>query len=1152
MTKKTYTTEISIFAITVGCLVLLGWRLDIDFLKGAVWQLPVISPVAAFLFILAGISLFLLKSQPVQGWQQTLGRASGLSVAVVSGLVMADYAFMLKGAPHDFLTTWLTGFSADTTKTSLYAATGFLLLGAALFLLDFITRRGHYPAQWLALGAVLIELFTITAFSYGVVLMDHTFHSPVKPHTGIMIILLGWGILSARRLPQSVITLLANPTPGGLILRRMLPFVVLGPMVLGWFKLWGQHAGLFTESSGEALIALIGVSLLTALLWRVAKKLNVLDIQQKETASLLNSTLETAPDGIIVCNDKHQILFINEQTEKMFGYTRDELLGHSVAVLIPEPLRAVHTGYQQNYIIQQPETRSMGQGLDIVGRRKDGSQFPVEIALSPHQHQGQLIVTATVRDVSERQQSKEALERQQRALAMLSSGNRTLLHSAEDDEIQLLQAMCQVVIKVGGFRMAWVGYKVDDEQKSVRVIAQAGFEQGYLEHAVITWAENERGQGSTGRAVCTGQIQIAKDFATDPRMAPWREDALKHGYRASIALPLKDKDTVFGALSVYSEVLDVFDDMEVSILDEMAADLSFGIITLRNNVARKKAERDLKASYSMLESTLESTADGIVVTSLTGNILKYNQRFKDVWRLPTTTDAISKCDQLVELVHGQLSDAHGFIERTHDMYEMPAAAFKDVIELKDGRVIERIGHPHYMDGEIVGRVCSLRDITEQRKHESQLTYLANHDALTGLPNRNLLSDRLHQAIAYASRLDDKIALLFIDLDRFKLINDSLGHDFGDYVLIELAKRISECLRDEDTVSRMGGDEFVILLPGLKREEYVVAVAHKLLETIARPCLINDRELLLEASIGVALYPRDGNDVGTLLKHADAAMYRAKDHGGNAFKFYKDELDAQVSRHFEIAGQLQNAIERNEFQMYYQPQFDLEQGKVTGAEALIRWQHPTMGMISPFEFIPIAEESNMVLKIGEWVAENVIRQCKAWQSEGLPLLSVAINISARQFDHSDIPRILSDLITRYDLNPALFTLELELTEGMLMKHPEHVIQTLNKLKAMNFDISIDDFGTGYSSLAYLKRFPIDKLKIDRSFVKDIPDDLDDVAIASAIIMMAHELGMKVVAEGVETEAQFALLKARGCDVIQGYLTGYPMTAQEFEALLRSGN
>jgi diguanylate cyclase (GGDEF)-like protein/PAS domain S-box-containing protein len=980
--------------------------------------------------------------------------------------------------------------------------------------------------------------------------MDHTLHSPVKPHTGIMIILLGLGILSARRLPQSVITLLANPTPGGLILKRIMPFVVLGPMVLGWFKLWGQHAGLFTESSGEALISLIGISLFTALLWRVARKLNALEIQRIETETLLKSTLETAPDSIIVCNDKHQILFINEQTEKMFGYTRDELLGHSVEVLIPVPLRAAHTRHQQNYI-QQPKIRSMGLGLDIMGRRKDGSQFPVEIALSPHQHQGQLIVTAAVRDVSERQQSKEALERQKRALAMLSSGNRTLLHSAEGDEIQLLQAMCQVVIEVGGFRMAWVGYKVDDEQKSVRVIAQAGFEQGYLEHAAISWGENERGQGPVGRAVRTGQMQIAKDIITDPYLTPWRENALKHGYRSIIALPLKDKDILFGVLSIYSEV-DVFDDMEVSILDEMAADLSFGILTLRNSVLRKKAERDLKASYAMLESTLESSADGIVVTSLTGNILKYNQRFKDIWRLPITTDEISKCSRLVELVHGQLSDAHDFIERTHDMYEVPAAAFKDIIELKDGRVIELIGHPQYMDGEIVGRVCSLHDITEQRQHESQLTYLANHDALTGLPNRNLLSDRLHQAIAYTSRLDEKIALLFIDLDRFKLINDSLGHDFGDHVLIELAKRLSECLRDGDTVSRMGGDEFVILLPGVECKGDVVAVAQKLLEIIARPCLISDRELVLEASIGVALCPQDGNDVGILLKHADTAMYRAKDHGGNTFKFYNDGLDEQVSRHFEIAGQLQHAIERNEFLVYYQPQFDLKQGKTTGAEALIRWQHPTMGMISPFEFIPIAEESNMILKIGEWVAENVIRQCKAWLSEGLPLGNIAINISARQLDHSDIPQILSALMTRYDLDLALFTLELELTEGVLMKHPEQVIQTLSILKAMNFDISIDDFGTGYSSLAYLKRFPIDKLKIDRSFVKDTPDDLDDVAIASAIIMMAHELGIKVVAEGVETEAQFNLLKSKGCDVIQGYLTGRPMTAQAFEALLRSGD
>jgi diguanylate cyclase (GGDEF)-like protein len=699
--------------------------------------------------------------------------------------------------------------------------------------------------------------------------------------------------------------------------------------------------------------------------------------------------------------------------------------------------------------------------------------------------------------------------------------------------------------------MAWVGYKVDDEQKSVRSVAQAGFEQGYLERAAISWGENERGQGPTGLAIRTGQTQLAKNISTDPRLSPWREDALKHSYSSSIALPLKDKKEVLGALTIYSDEPDAFDEMEVTILDEMAADLSFGIVTLRNNIARAKAEGDLKASYAMLESTLEATADGIVVTSLTGDIIKYNQRFADIWNLPSPMGEFGNCDQLVGHVCTQVSDTSGFIERTHGMYEAPLAAFEDEFELKDGRIIQRIAQPHYMDGEVVGRVCSLRDITEQRKHESQLTYLANHDALTGLPNRNLLNDRLGQAIAYASRSKEQIALLFLDLDRFKLINDGLGHDFGDHVLIELAKRIPESLRNEDTVARMGGDEFVILLPGLKRAKDVAAVALKILNAIASPCSINGRELLLEASIGIALYPQDGDDAGTLLRHADAAMYSAKDHGGNSFKFYKDGIDVQVNRHLEIAGQLQMAIERNELMVYYQPQFDLERGRVTGAEALIRWQHPTMGMVSPVEFIPIAEESNLILKIGEWVAETVIKQCKAWQSEGLPLSSVAINIAARQFDYSDLPNILSTLINKYDLNSASLTLELELTEGMLMKHPEQVIQTLNELKAMNFSISIDDFGTGYSSLAYLKRFPINKLKIDRSFIKDTPDDLDDVAIASAIIVMAHELGMKVVAEGVETEAQLALLKTRGCDVIQGYLTGRPMTAQEFEALLKSG-
>lgn len=362
------------------------------------WQLPAISPIAAFSFILAGISLHLLKSQPAQGWQLTLARASGLTVAIVGSIALTDYAFMPIRSLHDLITIWLIGFADDVTKTSPYAGAGLLLIGAALFLLDFTSRRGHYLAQWLALGAILIELFIITAFSYGIAPMDYIFHSPVKPHTGIMIMLLSYGILSARNLPQGIMTLLTNPSPGGLVLRRLLPFVVLGPMILGWFKVWGQQAGLFSESSGGALIALIGASIFSTLLWRIAKKLNKLDIQQKETESLLNNTLETAPDGIIVCDDKHQILLINEQTEKMFGYTPDELLGQAIEVLMPEPLRGAHAQHQQNYI-QQPKMRSMVQDLNIMGRRKDRSLFPVEISLSPHRHHGQLIVTTVVRDI---------------------------------------------------------------------------------------------------------------------------------------------------------------------------------------------------------------------------------------------------------------------------------------------------------------------------------------------------------------------------------------------------------------------------------------------------------------------------------------------------------------------------------------------------------------------------------------------------------------------------------------------------------------------------------------------------------------------------------------------------------------------------------
>lgn len=868
---------------------------------------------------------------------------------------------------------------------------------------------------------------------------------------------------------------------------------------------------------------------------------------RNETDELFRNTVEMAPFGIIIANDQQCILLANPQAETLFGYAQGELIGQHIEILIPEQLRIGHGKNCHDYVTH-PCRRPMAPGMNIQGRRKDGNLFPAEITLNSMRYQGQMIVEAVIHDITKRKQNEITIKRHSRALEMLSKGNRTLLRCTQ--EAQLLHAMCQIAVEVGGYRMAWVGYKVNDTQQSVRPMGQAGLEQGYLEHAAISWGENARGQGPTGLAIRTGQTQIARDFSTVPHLELWREEALKRGFHSSIALPLKDRTGVFGTLSIYASNIDAFDEMELPLLEEMADDLSFGITTLRNQIAHEKAENDLKTSHALLETTLESTADAIVVTSLTGEIIRFNRKFAELWRVSPAFLTSCSCNALLNCVSTLVQDATGFVERTQAMYEIPTTTFTDTIELTDGRVIERIGQPHYRDGEIVGHVCSLRDVTEQKRHESQLTYLAHHDGLTDLPNRTLFYDRTTQAIAHASRSEQECAVLFFDLDRFKLVNDSLGHDFGDLLLIEVAKRLPEYIREEDSFARMGGDEFAILLPNLSSNEDAAIVALKLLDVTKKPYLLKGRAFMASMSIGIALYPRDGQDATTLLKHADAAMYRAKDSGGNTFKFYTNGMDAKIARHLEISAHLQHALGRNEFQVYYQPQIEITSGRIIGAEALIRWQHPHMGMVSPAEFIPIAEESHIILNIGEWVIETVFAHCNAWQTAGLPSITVAINLSARQFDASNLPKILTSLVDRFDLEHSCCSLEFEITEGMVMRNPEQAIEMLLNLKAMYFKIAIDDFGTGYSSLAYLKRFPIDKLKIDRSFIKDTPGNQEDVAITRAIIVMAHELGLKVVAEGVETEAQLAFLKEHNCDMVQGYLTGRPMPAREFEAFVKA--
>jgi len=790
------------------------------------------------------------------------------------------------------------------------------------------------------------------------------------------------------------------------------------------------------------------------------------------------------PDGVVVS--------WNTGAEQMYGYTEQEIIGQSYSCLF----------LVEDILQGRPE-----QILRLAASNGWHEERGLRIRRNGVQFMGDVTFTA-LRDPSGNLRGFAKIDRDLTNDIETEAKYRNLLEAAPDPMVVVNQAGEIVLLNTQAAKQ--FGYRRDELiGQQVKSIIPEGFAERLIADEARTAAEASPPRFGTGVELY-GRRKDGADFPIEIMLSP--------------------QESSEGVL------------VTAAIRD----------ITMRKDVETKLQQ--MEAKYRGL---LESAPDGIVVVNQHGEIVLVNAQAERQFGFSRTELFGQKVKRLIP---------SGFAERLIDggVRTAAAALAQQIgigIELfgqrKDGTEfpVEIMLSPLESSEETL-ITATIRDITIRKnaeKHLSQVTkeiihlaHSAEHDSLTGLPNRLLLSDRICQAIAVAQRRARQIAVLFLDLDGFKHVNDSLGHSTGDKLLQSVAQRLKECVRAPDTVSRQGGDEFILLLPEIEKTENAAITARRVLQALAEPHSIEGQELHITASIGVSVYPDNGMDAESLIKNADTAMYQAKENGRQNFKFFTPEMNVRAVDRQSIEEDLRRAVERHEFALHYQPKINLKTGAITGAEALLRWTHPTRGSISPLKFIPVAEDSGLILPIGAWVLKEACRQARAWLDAGLPNMTMAVNVSYSQFRADGFLDFLFAALDESGLDPA--ALEVEVTESVLMKHARLTASILKALRARGVQISLDDFGTGYSSLSYLQKFSLDALKIDQSFVRQITSATEQTTIVSAIISMGQSLGLRIIAEGVESAEDVEFLKARNCDEAQGYYFSSPVPAEEFAKLL----
>ncbi|MCM8622959.1 MAG: EAL domain-containing protein [Candidatus Accumulibacter sp.] len=821
------------------------------------------------------------------------------------------------------------------------------------------------------------------------------------------------------------------------------------------------------------------------------------------------------------------ILDVNEAWLTLLGgYARDEVLGRPITDFLEDRSLPV---LAENFPKFVAADHSEGSLFDL--RRKDGEMRTVLInGRITHDRQGLARSHCILTDITERQRAEERQRRADELLA-LQAARATALHemlrAAERmSEAEFMPYCLEVVERLTGSAISFVHFVADDQEtiefaawsrRTLDEYCTAAFDKHYPISQAGIWAN----------VVHRREPVVCNDYgsAEGRRGLPQGHSPLLR----LVCVPVIANGKVRLITGIGNKT-EPYTPLEIETLQ-----------LISQEIWRIGEERRAEAAQRLAATVFSASAEGICITDAEERILSVNPALL----------ALSGYTEH-ELI-GQSWKIFSSGRHDADFYQ---AMWECILEVgvwrgevwslrKNGEIFPvwlTITAVRNVGGEVTHYTGTFLDISERKQWEQDIHFLAHHDALTKLPNRTLLDDRIRQAIAKSKRNHDHMAVLFLDLDHFKLINDTLGHDIGDRLLEQLAQRLTEVLRQTETVARLGGDEFVIVIPELAAIRRVAVVARKVLEVVAAPYLLEGRSLHVTPSIGISVYPEDGDDAATLLRNADTAMYHAKERGRNNFQFFTQAMNQSVQERVTIENDLRLAIERGEFLLHYQPQVDCRSGKVIGMEALIRWQHPQRGLIAPDRFIAIAEETGLIVPIGEWVLGEACRQARRWQLGGHPGLRISVNLSARQFQQRDLSARISAMIHASGIDPA--SLELELTESMLMIDPEQATAVLHQLAAAGVKMAIDDFGTGYSSLAYLKRFPVTRLKIDRSFVRDLANDSNDAAIVDAVVAMATSLKMEVIAEGVETIAQLDYLEAHGCHAIQGYYYSPPAAAESF--------